>query len=511
MLKVRLLAAAALIAAPVIIACGSSSSGPGTGDTSGDGGPGTGNQTGGDSGSTTPPSGGGGDSGMPSGSFQEGAHPSFPTITAHGVSTISAPKVVAVTFNGDTNASAVGSFVSSFGTTPWWQAVTKDYSIGAATGSSVAVTATLASGYSDDPSGTLADGGTPTFPGFVASTVTTAPGMPAPDASTIYVFYMPATSPITLQGHTTCTETGGYHSSTTSGGKTIVYAVIPECANATLGSRKFNSETDFLTFASSHEIIEAASDPSASFSAAGALTAGYYNDFIDTPVDDYAWNVLSDGEVADFCVDQFAFTSYSDTAAAGSNVVQRSWSISAATAGKNPCVPVPSGEVYFNAGPAEGSDIFIIPAANMATDLTIQAFSDGPTSAWSVVALDGAVAQGQAAQLTMSFAGGSMESEPGLKLAALPAASVNNGTSVKLSITLTAALDANTNPVAPGILISHDGASLVGAKTDHYWPFLVTTQAIAKQIGLALPAPKGLRAVPPRSFNSILQGLRTVE
>ena len=507
MLKVRLLAAAALIAAPVIIACGSSSSGPGTGDTNGDGGTGTGTGTG-DSGSTTPT--GGGDGGTPSGSFQEGPHPAFPTIKNQGVPAITAPKVVAVTFNGDSNAAALGSFVSSFGATPWWQAVTKDYAIGAATGSSVAVTATLANGYTDDPSGTLADGGTPTFPAFVASTVTTAPGMPAPDANTIYVFYMPSTSPITLQGHTTCTETGGYHSSTTSGGKTIVYAVVPECANATLGSRKFKSETDFLTFASSHEIVEAASDPTASFSAAGALTAGYYNDFLTNTKDDFAWNVMSDGEVADFCVDQFGFTAYSDTATAGSNVVQRSWSISAAAAGKNPCVPVPSGEVYFNAGPAEGSDIVIVPAANMATDVTIQAFSDGPTSGWSVVALDGAVAQGQPSQLTLAFAGGSMESEPGLKLSSLPAASVNNGTSVKLTVTLTAALD-QTNPVAPAILISHDGTSLVGAKTDHYWPFLVTTKALAPSLGISLTGPSGLRAMPPRSFNSILKGLHIAE
>ena len=446
-----------------------------------------------------------------SGGYSEGSHPSFPTITQHGVNVVATPKVVAITFNGDANAAAIESFVSSFGTTSWWQTVTKDYGVGTATGSSVAVTGTLATSYTDDPSGTNADGSTPTFPKFVTQTLSQNASIPAPDANTIYAFYMPASSPITLQGAQTCQAAGGYHSSTTtSDGKTVLYAVIPECANATLGSRKFDTETDFLTFASSHEILEAATDPTAAFAQDGTLHAGFYTDLLGNTKDDLAWNVMSDGEVADYCVDQFGFSSYSDTTKAGSFLVQRSWSTSAASAGKNPCVPVPSGEVYFNAGPAEGSDIFIV-AENTATDLTIQAFSDGPTSAWSVVALDGAVAQGQAAQLTMSFAGGSMETEPGLKLSALPAASVSNGTSVKLSVTLTATLDVNTNPVAPGILISHDGASLVGAKTDHYWPFLVTTQAIATQLGISLKTPPGLRAMPSRSFPSLLRGLRIAE
>jgi len=55
---------------------------------------------------------------------------------------------------------------------------------------------------------------------------------------------------------------------------------------------------------------------------------------------------VADGEVADFCVDQFGLTTQHDTATAGTNTVQRIWSVSAATAGTNPCVPIPSGEIY---------------------------------------------------------------------------------------------------------------------------------------------------------------------
>jgi hypothetical protein len=480
----RFCAAVALLALPgSVLFCGSSSSGPGTGAGAGDSG--TGQPGNGDSGSGQNPGedSGGGNPSPDGGSFKEGAFPRFPTVTNHGVPVLATPKIVAVTFNNDTNAQAIGSFVSSVGSTTWWTAVTKDYGVGAPTGSSVALTATLEASYTDDPSGKLADGGAPTMPAFVASTVTTGAGMPKPDANTIYVFYLPSTTTVSIGGGTTCVDTGGYHSSTTSGGATILYAIIPECAGGSLAGRAFGSEADLLTFASSHEILEAATDPTATFTATG-MTAGWYNDLIDDPQDDLAWNELGDGEIADFCVDQFAFSgSYHDTATAGTNTVQRIWSTSAASVGANPCVPVPSGEVYFNAGPAEGSDL-VIGAQGTATTVTVDAFSDGPRGSWSVVALDGAIAQGKAAQMTLSFIGGAPETEPFKGLTSLPGATVSNNTTTQLSVTLTAALDANTNPFAVGILISHDGTNLGTATTDHYWPFIVTTQAIATQVGL---------------------------
>ncbi len=399
------------------------------------------------------------------------------------MSVLSAPKIVAVTFNGDANASAVGSFVSSVGSSSWWSTVTKDYSVGAATGQSVAVTATLESQYTDTAGGgALADGGAPTMPAFVASTVTTAAGMPAPDANTIYVFYLPSTTTVSLDGEVTCQAAGGYHNATTSGSTRILYAVIPECANATLVDRVFANETDFLTFASSHEILEAATDPTISVTQSGnsvSMTAGWYNDYLDDLTDDFAWNVASDGEVADFCVDQFSFQNpYNDESTAGSNTVQRIWSVAAAKAGTNPCLPIPTGEVYFNASPAQGQDFVIVSGTGTATTLPVNAFSDAAKT-WTVVALDEAVAQGQSPALTFSFQGGTTETEPFTTPLTLEADSVSNGTTAQLSVTLNATLS-DSNPYAAAFLISHDGTNLATAQNNHYWPFIVTTQALAQ-------------------------------
>jgi hypothetical protein len=294
------------------------------------------------------------------------------------------------------------------------------------------------------------------------------------------VFYLPATTTVTLDGtETTCDGAGGYHSSTTSGGSTIVYAIIPECANASLGNRLFASETDFLTFASSHEIMEAATDPTISVTQTASsvtMTAGWYNDYLDDLTDDFAWNAVSDGEVADFCVDQFSFQApYNDESTAGSNTVERIWSVSAATAGTNPCLPIPSGEVYFNASPAEGQDLLIVSGTGTATTLPVNAFSDAAKT-WTVVALDGAVAQGQSPDLTFSFQGGTTENEPFTSPITLEAASVSNGTTAQLSVTLNATLS-STNPFAVAFLISHDGTNLTTEQNNHYWPFIVTTQA----------------------------------
>lgn len=484
----RALALASLVVAPAVaLACGSSSSG--SGDVGNGTDAGNSNPSGGDSGGGNQTSDGGSTGDAGTGGFTEGAHAPFPTITNHGVAVVATPQIVAITFNGDTNASAISSYVSSLGTSAYWQAVTKDYGVGAATGSAVAVTTTLESSYTDNPgSTTLDDGGTLTWPAFVATTIENAANkIPAPDANTIYVFFVPATTTISLPGPggvtaTTCSDVGGYHSTTTSGGKTILYATVGECSGASFGNRTFASELDLVTFSSSHEIIEAATDPTATATQT-SFVAGWYNDYVHDPVDDYAWNAVgSDGEVADFCVDQFGLTTQHDTATSGTNTVQRIWSTSAATAGQNPCIPVPSGEIYFNASPSEGSDLVIAAAENTATTLNVQAFSDAPKS-WTLIAFDAS----STPSLTMSFVGGTTETETGLNLPAEPAIAASNGKAVQLSVTLTAALS-TSDPFAAGILISHDGTSLLTATNDHYWPFLVTTQAIAAQIGLGLTA-----------------------
>jgi len=78
-----------------------------------------------------------------------------------------------------------------------------------------------------------------------------------------------------------------------------------------------------------------------------------------------------------------------------------------------------------------------------------------------------------------------------------------------LSVTLNAALSATTAPFATGVLVSHDGANLVSSTADHYWPFIVTTSAIAQQFGLGLAAPPRFlgQAHRPPSISAIATAL----
>ncbi len=377
--------------------------------------------------------------------------------------------------------------------------MTKDYGVGAATGTSVAVTATLqpsTTPYTDDPQPQA--GTTLTWPALVVSTITNAANnVPAPDANTLYAFFLPASSAVAISSGgalagTTCQGVGGYHNSTTANGTTYHYAVVGECANASLEGRapvRSSRSSSSLTFSGSHEIIETATDPA--ISSAGA---GFYNDYPEDGKDDAAWNLASDGEVADFPTASISSGSRARTTprSKGAYTVQRIWSTSAASAGRNPCIPVPSGEIYFNAAPAEGSDVLIV-TPNTATTIEVDAFSDAAKS-WQLIALDGAVAQGQAQELTMSFVGGTTETLSS-SIAPVAAIPVSNGTKVQLSVNLTGTLSAS-KPFAVGFLISHDGASLLNASNDHYWPFVVTTAQYANTPGLGLHPQVGWH--PPR-------------
>ena len=107
---------------------------------------------------------------------------------------------------------------------------------------------------------------------------------------------------------------------------------------------------------------------------------------------------------------------------------------------------------------------------------------------WKVLALDGAIAQGQSPLLTLAFEGGQPEAQEGLSIGSIPGIAMSRNTKAQLSITVVGALS-QSNPFASAFLISHNGSSLAGATADHYWPLAVTTQAVAHAIGLDVHVP----------------------
>jgi MYXO-CTERM domain-containing protein len=87
--------------------------------------------------------------------------------------------------------------------------------------------------------------------------------IPAPDDNTIYQIYFPAAVTITLQGKLSCNYFCAYHSGWDHGNQHARYSVIPDVTMAPCKGGCGSSTTQFnnLTSVSSHELIEAVTDP----------------------------------------------------------------------------------------------------------------------------------------------------------------------------------------------------------------------------------------------------------
>lgn len=139
------------------------------------------------------------------------------------------------------------------------------------------------------------------------------------------------------------------------------------------------------TFAASHEIIEATTDPHAGKTAPTNDPTAYLG-FYMTNVANQAWPlVLGGGEVADLCVDIFGFGE--DRTTSGGYTVQRVWNNLSAAAGHDPCVPIPSGEVYFNVAPPAADDQLEIAVGSI-RDFSSTPFTDGTMASWQVEVVD---------------------------------------------------------------------------------------------------------------------------
>jgi hypothetical protein len=409
------------------------------------------------------------------GPFTQAAHAPFPQVVYQGGGVVTAPKLVTVTFPGDTMAPQLDAFGASVASSSWWNAVRAGYCESDAgpcvgdgpAGVSVALTTAPAQNYTDS-----SQGGPSTLQTWLLAEIMSG-ALPKPDANaitnTIYLIYFPSTTTVNLDGSPSCMGFDGYHGSATLGSQQVVYAVIDECP---LGpppppGSPTNTLLQETTLTAAHEIAEAATDPS-------NLALGYYLDLNDPST--WGWSdVEGGGEVADLCVDVFGLNQ--DETPDGMFTAQRIWSNAHAAAGGDPCNPLLSpGEVYFNAAPKES--IFVVDVGKSVT-FDVEAFSTGPMADWNLSAQDWSPYM-TSPYLTFSIAG-AMATDAG------PTLQVNNGTSLKVTVTLTQ---------DPGDLITNDGLSgadgaLVSSVGDPnnptaatYWPFIVLSPADAADSGI---------------------------
>jgi hypothetical protein len=215
------------------------------------------------------------------------------------------------------------------------------------------------------------------------------------------------------------------------------------------------SELDRVSITSSHELVEAVTDPH------------YTGDpgYAGVDQDHLAWQLVLGMENGDLChqVTQFTYTP-----ADMSSPVQKIWSNRAAAAGTDPCGPESPGQSYFNSAPVVSDTVTFadssttpVPTkgvyiqapdpytgATNSRTIDVQLYSDGPTSGpWKISASD-------FSDSNSDYLGFSFDKTTGV-----------NGDTVRLTITLK-----NTNVFleAEPFYIQSE---LNGAK--HYWFGLV--------------------------------------
>jgi hypothetical protein len=461
--------------AAALVACGSSSTPATNGDN--DSGPGASDagpdtsfpvaDSGGDTGNPNPDT-GTPDTGVDSGPFVQAAHPAFPILIDQGGVVLHTPKIVTVTFPGDADKATYESFGATAANNTWWDTIRQGYcETGSTTncvgdgpaGTSIELTTAPATTYSDAQDPTAAS----TLKTFIKTLIPSK--IPLPDAQTILAFYFPTTTTITLNGNSSsCQQFGGYHNSMTIGTTTFTYAVLPECAAQMGQTLTVAQET---IFAASHEFAEAATDPYVT-----ATSSGFYLNFNDNAI--LPWNGSGGGEAGDMCVDSLGLGQ--DETTEGSFTVQRIWNNAAALAGGDPCVPAIT-RPYFNVAP----DQWLVTANPGGAEVTMMAtaFSDKPTSAWTIRGYDLNASQ---------LPDGGIDANPYLSFTVNGVAktTVNNGDRVKIGVTLHQDPGPLTQSVggAIGWILSSDGATIGTSKYAQFWPILVTSPADAVDAGL---------------------------
>lgn len=359
--------------------------------------------------------------------------PAPPSVVNSGGPVLVSPKIVPVYFsNDDTSIDAtLVDFTQKIGATAYWTALA-EYGVGTATSpSTVALT--------EAAPNTIDDSAIQTW--LAGKLNANDAAWPAADANTLYVLYYPVTTTITINtgGGTasSCQTFGGYHNSVQLDANhatmNVAYAVIPRCTGGSL------STLDLATGATSHELVEAATDPYPMVSPTYAQVDGA----------DLAWMfVLGGGEIGDMCAQQqSSFTKFADLPA---YTVQRFWSNASAAAGHDPCVPSLPGEPYFQSAPVL-PDMVSVPGAGslkgvqipvgQSKVISVDLFSDAPTSGpWTVQALDATQLQGGSPTLSFSF----------------DRTSGTNGSVLKLTITV---LRASQFGAAPFVIVSKLGSA----------------------------------------------------
>lgn len=249
-----------------------------------------------------------------------------PQIVSYGGRILRDPRFIPITYAGDDMADQIEDFVGSVGCTDYWRAVTEEYGIHQA---EMLPPIRL----TDEAPTTISDLQISQY--LLKQIKAQAPGFANPPKDALFAFYFPYTTKIELFGSQSCRSFDGYHSSAKlPDGTSVSYAVMARCTDG---------DIDEQTGTSTHEFVEASTDPDPEFAPA----------YLQPDNDHVGFGFLAGGEAGDLCTfnpnamympDGYPFT------------VQRTWSNKSMLAGHDPCVPAPTAP-YMAAVPDQPDEV----------------------------------------------------------------------------------------------------------------------------------------------------------
>jgi hypothetical protein len=281
----------------------------------------------------------------------------LPTITSRGGPVMAHPQIVPIFYSDDPDIVPLTRFASWVVTSRWLAETGTEYGVGSGSVlgvvnrpeaapdqiSNFEIASLLFQGVADGSLPKPADGDL---------------------SQALYIAYFPAHTRVAFDSSdSSCDDFGGFHVSARRGGVELIYAVVVTCPGLFQGL----SSLEGRMIASSHELIEAATDPI-------PFNRPAYQLF--DPVG--AWSGLG-LEVADLC----ARSSEAAVWREGGFVAQRSYSNIAAATG-DPCVPVPTDAPYFSVVADSRAMPRIVPGES--ESLRLIGWSTGALDDWQVSA-----------------------------------------------------------------------------------------------------------------------------
>jgi hypothetical protein len=268
-------------------------------------------------------------------------------IPPQGAALLSHATLVTITYSNDPERNAMEMLGAYLMQSNWLIQVGAEYGIGWGGQINVELPALAPHSLTDDAIQTnianwISDG---TLPGN-------------PNGQFFYAMYLPATTRETLNGADLCNFSGGgYHSEgAANDGSSFSYSVISPCPDPQL------SPLQLLQVATSHEFIEACTDPLPVTQPDYMIPAGSPDPWVQIG-----------GEVADLCT-------YAPSVSVDGYELTSVWSNASSASGDGPCVPAADGYFSVSASPSTMQPV----AAGQSVTFTLTGWSTAPMTQWQL-------------------------------------------------------------------------------------------------------------------------------